>query len=298
MKKISKDQSGVVSHVMVALIAVIVIGGVTIAGARVYQSQHAIKAKALTVGWQSWTLVGVSGDQTASSAKAYACRVSENTVKVHTTWGPEAVALVAGSNYTYGVSSISAFNGFYIPPGVDIKIPTWRADLLNRNVYETRMEKIYGFAKLLSSGADYTITAPDFLAPTVLGASTTRFASSTGAPVTAPTNTTTPANTTTPTTTTPPTNTTTPTPAPTPTPTPLFQPGQKQHLMTISYNVLTEAELVTTYRLTLDQLRGVTLPAYYTAQYHFNNLLIPNAPGTNGSLFEIPFDLISKCPII
>jgi cell division septation protein DedD len=329
MKKISKDQSGVVSHIMVALIAVVVIGGVTIAGARVYQSQHAIKAKALTVGWQSWTLVGVSGDQTASSAKAYACRVSENTVKVHTTWGPEAVALLpAGSGYSnYNISSIKATNSTYTSALIDVG--HFHADNFSEILYEKNMTATIGFARLLREGADYTITAPDFATASVLGASTTRFASSTGAPTIAPTtptptptNTPTPAPTPTPTPTitptpapTPapaptPTNTTTPTPAPTPilrdtrscpdgyiieVPNKCFSDGQRLHMMSISYNATTHDGMAVMY-LNL----GHTLPTKNT-MYNFYNYLIKYPPYPNTisrSSYEIPFDLIGNCPTI
>jgi hypothetical protein len=301
MKKISKDQSGVVSHIMVALIAVVVIGGVTIAGARVYQSQHAIKAKALTVGWQSWTLVGVSGDQTASSAKAYACRVSENTVKVHTTWGPEAVALLpAGSGYSnYNISSIKATNSTYTSALIDVG--HFHADNFSEILYEKNMTATIGFARLLREGADYTITAPDFATASVLGASTTRFASSTGAPTIAPT---------TPTPTPTPTNTTTPTPAPTPilrdtrscpdgyiieVPNKCFSDGQRLHMMSISYNATTHDGMAVMY-LNL----GHTLPTKNT-MYNFYNYLIKYPPYPNTisrSSYEIPFDLIGNCPTI
>jgi len=303
MKKISKDQSGVVSHVMVALIAVVVIGVVTIAGARVYQSQHAIKAKALTVGWQSWTLVGVSGDQTASSAKAYACRVSENTVKVHTTWGPEAVALLpAGSGYSnYNISSIKATNSTYTSALIDVG--HFHADNFSEILYEKNMTATIGFARLLREGADYTITAPDFATASVLGASTTRFASSTGAPTIAPT-TPTPAPAPTP------TNTTTPTPAPTPilrdtrscpdgyiieATNKCFSDGQRLHMMSISYNATTHDGMAVMYlRL------GHTLPTKNT-MYNFFNYLIKYPPYPNTiptSSYEIPFDLIGNCPTI
>ena len=292
MKKISKDQSGVVSHVMLAIIAVVVIGGVTIAGARVYQSQHAIKAKALTVGWQSWTLVGISGDQTASSAKAYACRVSENTVKVHTTWGPEAVALLpAGSGYSYyNISSIKATNSTYTSVAIDVG--HFHADNFSEILYEKNMTATIGFARLLREGADYTITAPDFATASVLGASTTRFASSTGAPTTTPT----------------PTNTTTPTPTPILRDTrscpegyiieatnKCFSDGQRLHMMSISYNATTHDGMAVMY-----MNLGRTLPIKNT-MYNFYNYLIKYPPYPNTiptPSYEIPFDLIGNCPTI